>query len=154
VFLAFGLGEFGEQQRQLNILERSEHGNQVVHLEDEAYVTRAPLGKFTARHVRNFVAGDGDAAMRGDVKAAEKIEQSGFSRAARSHEGDKFAFVHIKMQSLQDVYGLTAPAIGFAETAYLDQTIGSASVNFHHLASSCSLFRCWFPVPYFLISIS
>ena len=46
---ALGLGEFGEQKRQLDVLKRGEHGNEVVHLEDEADVAGAPFGEIAGR---------------------------------------------------------------------------------------------------------
>ena len=40
---ALRLGEVGEQQRQLHILKRGEHGDEVIHLEDEPNVASAPF---------------------------------------------------------------------------------------------------------------
>jgi acyl-CoA thioesterase-1 len=45
VLAPLGLGELGQQERQLHVLERGEHRNQVVHLEDEPHVARAPSGQ-------------------------------------------------------------------------------------------------------------
>ena len=62
VLAPLGFGELGEEQRQLDVLKGREHGDEVVHLEDEADVACAPLGELTGGHVRDFVASDGDAA--------------------------------------------------------------------------------------------
>ena len=75
VLAAFGLGELGEQQRQLDVLKGGEHGNQVVHLEDEADVARAPLGELAGGHVGDFVAGDGDAAGVGTSRPPSKLSK-------------------------------------------------------------------------------
>src|ERR1700726_3967059 len=75
VLTALGLGELGEQQRQLNVLKRGEYGNEVVHLKDEADVARPPLRELISRHVRDFVARYGNTAVRGDIEAAEQIQQ-------------------------------------------------------------------------------
>ena len=42
---AIRLREPGQQQRQLDVLEGGEHRDQVVHLEHEAHVARAPRGE-------------------------------------------------------------------------------------------------------------
>src|SRR5580704_956013 len=42
VLAALGLGELGEQEWEFDVLKRVQDGNEVVHLENEADVTRAP----------------------------------------------------------------------------------------------------------------
>ena len=50
-----------QQQRQLDVLERGEHRHQVVELEDEADVRRAPRGELRLGELRDVDAGDVDA---------------------------------------------------------------------------------------------
>ena len=69
----------------------------------------------------DLIAGDGDAAARGNVEAAEKIQQGGFAGAAGTHERDEFARGHIEIESLKDVDLFTAAAIGFVEVTNLDE---------------------------------
>ena len=57
----------------------------------------------------------------GHVETAEKIQQRGFAGAAGAHEGDELAFVHVEIQALQDVDFFAAAAVGFVETADLNQ---------------------------------
>jgi hypothetical protein len=109
----FGFGEFGQQQGQFDVLERGEHGDEVVHLEDEADVARAPVGQLAAGHVRDLIAGHADSPARRNVETAQQIEQSGLARPARPHEGHEIALVDVKIQALQDVDVLIAASVGF-----------------------------------------
>ncbi len=131
-----------EQKRQLDILEGSEDGNQVVHLKDEADVAGAPFRQFARGHMGDLVAGDGDAAARGDVQAAEKIQQRGLAGTAGTHEGHEFALGHVQIQALEDVDLFAAAAIGFVEVANLDETgLAATAVDFDH--RECSYFWIW-----------
>ena len=69
-----GFRELGEQQRELDVLESGEDGDQVVHLKDETNMTGAPIGKPSPGHVRDLVAGNRDAAARGHIQTAKKIQ--------------------------------------------------------------------------------
>ena len=101
-------------------MKRGEHWNQVVHLKDETDVARAPFGELAGGHVRDFIARHGDAAVSGKVESAEKIEQRGLARAARTHEGDEFAFVHVQIEGLQDVDCLARAGVVLVHAADLD----------------------------------
>ena len=120
---AFGFREIREQQRQLDVLKRGEHRDEVVHLEDEADVAGPPLGQLVGGHVRDFVAGDGDAAVRRDIEAAQQIEQGGLARAAGPHEGHEIAFVDVEIQALQHLDLFAAAAVGLVQTANLDEAV-------------------------------
>ena len=100
-------------KRQFDVLKRGQHRDEVVHLEDETDVARAPVGQLAAGHVRDFIAGHADGATRGNIEAAQQIEQSRLARAARPHEGHEIALIDIKVQALQDVDVLIAAAVGF-----------------------------------------
>src|SRR5260370_26777246 len=121
VLATLRLREFGQQQRQLDVLKRSEHWNEVVHLENKTNMAGAPLRQLTAGQVRNFVAVDGDAAGRGNIETAKQIEQRGFAGAAGAYERDKVALVHVEIQSLQHLNLLTAAAVGLVQTANADE---------------------------------
>src|SRR2546430_708277 len=100
VLAALRTRKLRQKQWKFDVLIGGEHGNEVVHLEDETDVAGAPVRELTAGHVSDLVAIHGDAARRRDVEAAEKIQQSGFSGAAGTHEGHKVALVHVKVQTL------------------------------------------------------
>ena len=105
-------------------------------------MARAPSGELTAGHVRNLVAGDRNAALGRHVQAAQKIQERGLAGAARAHEGHELAFIHVEIQTLQDVDHFSAAAVGFIKAANLNQTACvSCAVHSNHFESS-----------YFLIS--
>src|SRR5262245_48836662 len=134
---ALRLRQVGEQERELHVLERGEHRNQVVHLEDEADVARAPRGQLAGRHVRQLVASDGDTAGRGHVEPAEQIQQGGLAGAARAHERHEVARVDVEVQSLQHVDLLAPAPIGLAEPARSDQALAvPATVDTDHRIKS------------------
>src|SRR6185437_14874754 len=72
VLLTFAFRELGQEQRQFHVLKRSQHRNQVVHLEDEAYVPRPPRSKLSGRQMGNFVACHRDGAVGGQVQPAHQ----------------------------------------------------------------------------------
>src|SRR6267154_4446961 len=138
VLAALGLGEFCEQQRQLDVLKGGEYGDEVVHLKDEADMAGAPLGEFVAGHVRDFVASHGDAAVGGDVQAAKQIEQRSLAGAAGAHEADEVAFVDVEIEALQDLDFFAAAAVSFVQSADLNQAVGfSSAIDSDHLSCSC-----------------
>jgi len=55
-------GKLGQEQRKFDVLIRGQHGDKVVHLEDETDMASAPLCKLARGHVRDFVAVNSDAA--------------------------------------------------------------------------------------------
>ena len=88
---AFGLRELGQQQRQFHVLERREHRNEVVHLEDKPDMPGPPFRELSGGHVGDLVAGDRDTAPCRDVQAAKQVQQRRFAGTARAHKGHKFA---------------------------------------------------------------
>ena len=64
VLLALGSGEVGQQQRQLDVALGGEHGQQVVELEDEADVARAPAAEPASGEAVDPLAADLDRALR------------------------------------------------------------------------------------------
>jgi hypothetical protein len=137
VLATFRFRKLRQQQGQLDVLKRREHRDEVVHLEDEADVARAPVGQFPARHVRDFIARHADGAARRNIEAAQQVEQRGFARAARPHEGHEIAAVDVQVESLQDVDVLIAAAVGFIQPAHLNQTARcSTAVHVYHTQRS------------------
>src|SRR5262249_51868463 len=133
VLATVGLGKLGEQQRELYVLERGEHRNEVVHLEDESDVARAPLRQLTRGHVGDFVTGDGDAAVGWYVEPAEQVEQCWFARTAGAHKSHEVALVYIEVQPLEDLNFLAAAAVGLVQAANLNQAVGFAiAVHSNH----------------------
>jgi len=67
--------ELGEQQRQLNVLRRTQHWHQIIELEDEADVRRPPAGELAPREPVDRRAGDMDFPRVCPVDRAQEIEQ-------------------------------------------------------------------------------
>src|SRR5256884_5177116 len=112
---------------------RGENGNQVVHGKDDAGGAGPPLRKLAARHVRDFVAGHGDAAGGRHIQAPEKVEQGGLAGAAGTHEGDEVALVDIQVKPLKHLDFLAAAAIGLVQAADADEALRiAASINSDH----------------------
>ena len=81
------------------------------------------MRKLAAGHMRDFVAGDGDAARGGNVEATKKIEQGSLAGTARTHEGDKVALIHIEIKPLEHLDFFAAAAVGLVQTADANQTL-------------------------------
>src|SRR5438874_241147 len=92
VLAALFLGERGQQQRQLDVLERRQHGNQVVELKDEADVARAPRGQRAFREAADLGAADANRAARGTIDAGQQVEQRRLARSRRPHQPEEIAF--------------------------------------------------------------
>src|SRR5207244_9820687 len=89
--------------------------------------------KLAARHVRDFVAGHGDAAGGRHIQAPEKVEQGGLAGAAGTHEGDEVALVDIQVKPLKHLDFLAAAAIGLVQAADADEALRiAASINSDH----------------------
>ena len=81
-----------KQQRQLDVLIRREHRQQVIELEDEADVPRPPAGELAFGHLRDAVVADPDFAFAGLVEAGDQVEQRRLARAAGAHQAEELAF--------------------------------------------------------------
>src|SRR5580692_8950087 len=84
-----GLIQTRQQQRQLNILERSEHRNQVVELEYQPDMPRAPARQVALLHPGNFLAADGYTSGACVIDSRDQVEHRGLARPGRPHDRDK-----------------------------------------------------------------
>src|SRR5438445_6843070 len=138
---ALRLRQAGQQERQLRVLEGGEHGDQVVHLEDEPHVARSPGRQLAGGHVGDLVPRHDDAPGRGHVEAAEQVEQGRLARAARAHKRDEIARVDVEVESLEDIDLLAATPIGLAEPARADQALAvPATIDADHRFSLVGYF--------------
>ena len=113
--LPLRLRELREQQRQLDVLLGRQHGQQVVELEDEPDVLRAPLRELAAaegahRHAVHF---DGAAGRR--VEAADQIEQRRLAGSRRSHQREEIALRNLQVHALEHVDALAAAGEMFVD---------------------------------------
>src|SRR5581483_3693278 len=122
----------GEQQRKLDVALRAERGHQVVKLEDETDMARAPRGEAAIRKVVNAFAGNADRAVRGAIEAADKVEQRALAGAGRAHERKEFAGGHFEVEFGEDMNVLGAAMEDFLHPVDLDQGAVSGT-GFAHI---------------------
>jgi hypothetical protein len=71
-----------EQQRNLDVAIRRQHGKQVIELKDEPDVPRAPVGELALRHARDLVPVHPHLARVGLVETGDQVEERRLARAA------------------------------------------------------------------------
>ncbi len=87
----FPAAEVRQEERQLDVFLRRQHGQQVVELEHETDVSRAPFRQLVVRHRRELGAANPDRAARRAVEPAQQVQQRRLARARRAHDGEKIA---------------------------------------------------------------
>ena len=102
------LRQLRQQQRQLDVPLGRQHGQEVVELEDEADVLRAPLRELTAAQRAHWHAVHFDRASRRRIEAADQIEQRRFARPRRAHEREEIAFRDFEVDAFEHVDALAA----------------------------------------------
>ena len=75
VLPAFGSLQVGQQQGNLDVALRGEHGEEVVELEHEAHVPGTPPREAAPRELLDRLSGDLDRALGGAVQTAQQVEQ-------------------------------------------------------------------------------
>ena len=87
-----------EQQRQLDVALGRQHRQQVVHLEHEADVIRAPLAERAVAERVGALAGDLDRAGARPVQAADQVQQRRLARARRPHQREEIPFRDVQVE--------------------------------------------------------
>ena len=82
-----------QQQRHLDVALGRQHGQQVVELEDEPDVPRAPLRELARATAVEPLAGHGDLAAIGPIEAADQVQQRRLAGAGRSHQREELALL-------------------------------------------------------------
>ena len=106
-----GLGQAGQQQRQLDIAGRRQHRHQSVELKDKADMARTPFGQRTAGQAFQMLAADDHFTAVAVIQPADQIQDGGFARARRAHQRDEFPFRDFQVQPVQDLNRFLAAAI-------------------------------------------
>ena len=88
-----------QQQRQLDVALGGERGQQVVELENEADVPRAPGGELTVGELVHAVLADLDGAGGRPVESADQVEQGGLARTGRPHQREEFRLLHFQVET-------------------------------------------------------
>ena len=94
------LRQLRQQQRQLDVLLGRQHRQQVVELEDEPDVLRAPLRQLAAAERADGHAADLDRAAGRRVEAADQIEQRGLAGSRRTHQREEIALRDFEVDAL------------------------------------------------------
>src|SRR5690606_32605005 len=75
-----------QEQRHLHVALGGEDRQQVVELEDEADVARAPLGEAPGREPVEPLAHDDDLPLVRAIETADQVQQRRLPRAGRAHQ--------------------------------------------------------------------
>ena len=116
VALALRAGDAVEQQRQLDVLGRAEHRDEVEGLEDEAHRPGPVAGPAGVGHGEQVLALDQHPAAVDVVQPGQAVQQRGLARAARAHHRDQLAAPHHQVEAGQ---GLDLDAAGPVHLAHL-----------------------------------
>src|SRR5207244_8825998 len=84
-----GTGEVREQERQLDVLDRAQDRDQVVELEDEPHVARAPARERILVESGERLPRYHHLAPVGTVEAGQEVQQRRLARPGRTHERDE-----------------------------------------------------------------
>src|SRR5581483_6727185 len=86
-----------QQQGQLNVFERRQHGYQVEGLKDEANVFVTPLRDLLVAQLLEILSQHNHPASGRAVDRGNQVQQRGLARAGRPHQGQKLAALHSKI---------------------------------------------------------
>ncbi len=111
VLLALAARQIGEEQRHFDVALGAEHREQVVELEDEADVPRAPFGELSAGEPVDSLAGHLHFALVGAVEPADQVQQRGLARAGGTHQGQELTGGHLQVDAVQHLDLLLAARI-------------------------------------------
>ena len=97
------LGAAGEQHRHLHVLDRGEVGNQVAGavLPHEAHLLAPVADQLKARQRQQVAPGHGDLPGRGQVQAADYVEQRRLAAAAVADDRHQLGVGHLQIEALQ-----------------------------------------------------
>src|SRR5690606_18670243 len=112
-----GLRQLRQQQRQLDVALGRQYRQEVVELEDEADVPRAPAREAGAAEAADCRAADVDRAARRRVEATQQVEQRGLARPRRAHERQEITLRNVEIHALEHV-----DALASAREVLLDTT--------------------------------
>ncbi len=112
-FLPLFFREAREEEWKLHVLEGREDGKQVERLEDEAHVSRAPLGELRRGHRAHLGAADAHRPAGRLVEPGDEVEQRGLARPGWSHEGREAPLLDVHREPVEDVdpLGVSAKAL-------------------------------------------
>ena len=110
---------FGFDRRQDDVVQNGEILHHVHLLENKAHLIEPEPCQLLVMQLCGLLAVEDDLTGRHSVHAGYAVEQSGFTRAGRSHHSDHLAFVDGQVDVLQDIVLALVYDIGLAETLCL-----------------------------------
>ena len=117
------LAELGEQQRQLDVLARGEHRDQVEELEHEADVLGAEARELVLGQLVQHAARDRRRwPSFGAVESREQVEQRRFAGARRTHQRHEPPALDAQRDVLERVHLVGAAAVDPRDVLDLDQS--------------------------------
>src|SRR5918993_4346816 len=114
------LRELRQQQRQLDVLECREHGNEVVELEDEPDAAAAPLRELPFRERPEVGARHDHLAARRPVDPRNQIEERRLAGTGGPHEGDELSFRHLQAQPIEHHDVLAVALVDLSHLLHVD----------------------------------
>ena len=123
------LGQVGQQQRQLDVLEGGQHRDQVIQLEDEADVPRPPGGQRPLGQTADLGVADPDRAARRPVDPGEQVQQRRLAGARRPHQSHEVAGVDGDRHAIENRNLDRIAFVGLGDVAQLDQRHGPISLS-------------------------
>ncbi len=96
------------EQGQLHILHSRGLGEQVVVLEDEAYLAVAQSGALAALHLAHGHSVEDVFSRGGGVEAAQLVEQGALAASRGAHDGHELALVDLEGHAAQCLHHLVA----------------------------------------------
>ncbi len=121
------LAQFRQQQRQFDVAFGGEHRHQVVELEHEADIARAPFRQLPGRELVDAAAADQDLARGGLVEAADQVQQRGLAGARGPHQRHEVALGDVEREPLQHRHLLLAALVDLAHVAHLHHCLAHRS---------------------------
>ena len=110
----------GVEHGQLDILQCRSAREQVKGLEDESNVLIAEAGQLVAVKPGDIHPVQQIAAFRRAVETTQQVHDGGFTRAARSHDGDKFAGGNLQRHASHGLHIHFARVVGLVNFLKLD----------------------------------
>ena len=102
-------------QRNLDVLQHGQLGNEVVRLEDETDAGSADLGEPVVVHLGDVVEPEQDRAGAGSVEASEQVQKRALSRAGGAHDGHVVAFGDVEADAAQGTDDFGAQVVVFGD---------------------------------------
>ena len=112
-----------EKHHELDVLQRGEHGHEIVRLEDEPDPVAPDIGQARLRQVGELPVFDGDDSLVGCIEASDEVQQRRLAGAGRTSDRGEFALLDRQIQASERVRLDAFPRdVGLVNTLYVDDS--------------------------------